>query len=55
VITFTGATRLGFVRYAPMEIAVRGHASEIVNFRMVPDDPDVYDWQIERIEFLPEV
>ena len=53
VITLIGATRLGFVRYAPMEIAVRGHASEIVNFRMVPDDPDVYDWQIDRIEFVP--
>jgi hypothetical protein len=52
VITLTGATRLGFVRYSPMEISLRGKASEIVNFRMVPDDPDVYDWQIQRIEFV---
>jgi hypothetical protein len=54
VITLTGATRLGIVRYAPMEISLRGHSSEIVNFKMVPDDPDVYDWQIHRIEFIPE-
>jgi hypothetical protein len=51
-ITIKGTTRQGFVRYAPLEIALRGRASEIVNFEMIPDDPDVENWEIERIEFV---
>lgn len=53
-IILKGATRQGFIRYAPMEIELRGRTSEIVDFRMIPDHPDVYDWQIDRITFEPE-
>lgn len=53
-ITLTGTTRLGWVRYAPMEIMIRGRPSEIVDFRMLPDHPDVYEWQIDRIKYVPE-
>ncbi len=52
-ITVRGTNRLGHVRYAPMEIVLRGHAGEIVDFRMIPDHPDVADWTIDRIGFLP--
>ncbi len=51
-IWLRGSNRLGHVRYAPMEIEVRGRASEIIDFRMIPDYPDVANWQIERIEFV---
>ena len=51
-IWLRGNNRLGHVRYAPMEIDVRGRASEIIDFRMIPDYPDVANWQIERIEFV---
>ncbi len=50
-ITLTGTTRLGYRRYAPMEIRIRGRPTEIVDFKMIPDHPDVYDWVIDRIEF----
>lgn len=52
-ITLRGTTRLGHVRYAPMEIELRGRSGEIVDFRMIPDHPDVADWAIDRIAFLP--
>ena len=47
----TGESRGGFRRYAPMEIDIRGRPSEIVDFKMIPDHPDVYEWAIERVEF----
>ena len=53
-ITLKGTTRLGYARYAPMEITLRGVASEIVDFHMIPDYPDVADWKIDRITFVPE-
>jgi hypothetical protein len=53
-ITLSGATRQGFRRYAPMEIKIRGRPTEIVDYKMIPDYPDVYDWVIDRIEFLPD-
>ena len=52
-ITVKGSNRLGHVRYAPMEIELRGHATEIVDFKMVADDPDVANWAIDHIIFLP--
>jgi hypothetical protein len=52
-ITVKGTNRLGHVRYAPMEIQLRGRASEIVDFRMIPDYPDVENWSIDRIAFVP--
>jgi len=52
-ITVKGSNRLGHVRYAPMEIKLRGRASEIIDFKMIPDEPDVYNWAIDHIVFLP--
>jgi len=52
-ITVKGSNRLGHVRYAPMEIGLRGKASEIVDFEMIPDYPDVANWAIETIEYVP--
>jgi len=52
-ITVTGTNRLGHVRFAPMEIQLRGRATEIVDFRMIPDHPDVANWSIDRIDFIP--
>jgi hypothetical protein len=52
-ITVRGSNRLGHVRFAPMEIPLRGRATEIVDFRMIPDHPDVANWSIDRIEYLP--
>jgi hypothetical protein len=51
-ITVKGTTRLGHVRYAPMEIPLRGRANDIVDFEMIPDHPDVYNWQIEEIRYV---
>lgn len=53
-ITLKGTTRLGYVRYAPMEVMLRGRTSEIVDFHMIPDHPDVADWTIDRIVFVAE-
>lgn len=50
-ITVKGSNRLGHVRYAPMEIELRGKASEIVDFRMIPDYPDVANWAIDHIVY----
>jgi hypothetical protein len=36
-----------------MEIKLRGKASEIVDFQMIPDYPDVGNWAIDRIVYLP--
>jgi len=52
-ITVKGSNQLGHVRYAPMEIRLRGRASEIIDFKMVPDEPDVYSWAIDHIVYLP--
>jgi hypothetical protein len=52
-INVKGSNRLGHVRYAPMEIELRGHATEIVDFKMVADYPDVANWAIDKIIFLP--
>lgn len=52
-ITVKGSNRLGHVRYAPMEIKLRGRASEIIDFRMIPDYPDIENWAIDHISFVP--
>lgn len=53
-ITVKGTNRLGHVRYAPLEVRLRGRASEIVDFRMIPDHPDVANWAIDRVDFVPD-
>ena len=53
-ILMTGTNRRGDRRYAPMEITLRGKYSEIVDFKMIPDHPDVNAWEIDRVSFEPE-
>lgn len=53
-ILMTGTNRSGDRRYAPMEITLRGKYSEIVDFKMIPDHPDVNAWEIDRVSFEPE-
>lgn len=53
-ITLRGSNRLGHVRYAPIEVRLRGNASEIIDFRMIPDYPDVANWAIDRIRYRPD-
>lgn len=50
-ISLTGTTRQGFRRHSPMEIQIRGKETEIVDFKMIPDYPDVYDWAIDAVAF----
>ena len=53
-IRLRGANELGHRRLAPFEVQVRGNFSEIINHRLIPDHPDVYEWTIERVEFIAE-
>jgi hypothetical protein len=53
-IRVRGTTRLGYVRYAPIEIPLDGHWSEIVDFQMIPDEPDVYNWEIDSVDYIPD-
>ncbi len=53
-ITVVGENKLGHRRRAPIEIRLRGNYSEIISHRMIPDHPDVHDWQVERIEFFAD-
>ena len=51
-IRLSGENQLGHRRFAPFEVRVRGHYSEIINHKMVPDHPDVEGWVIEQVEFI---
>ena len=53
-ISLTGANRQGHRRLAPFEVRVRGHYSEIINHKMIPDYPDVQGWVVERVEFIAD-
>lgn len=52
-IVVRGTSRLGHVRYAPLEVELRGRRSEIVDHRTIPDHPDVENWTIHRVTFEP--
>lgn len=51
-IRLAGANDLGHRRIAPFEVRVRGHNSEIINHKMIPDHPDVQGWAVEQVEFI---
>ena len=51
-IRLRGGNELGHRRLAPIEVEVRGNYSEIINHRMVPDHPDVYEWHVDLVEFI---
>ena len=53
-IRLRGANELGHRRLAPVEVQLRGNYSEIINHRMVPDHPDVYEWHVDVVEFIAE-
>lgn len=52
-IRLAGNNRLGHRRTTEMEIQLRGTASEIIEFKMIPDHPDIYNWEITTIRFEP--
>ena len=53
-IGLVGANQLGHRRFAPFEVRVSGHYSEIINHKMIPDYPDVQGWVVERVEFIAD-
>lgn len=53
-IRLSGANELGHSRVAPFEVRVRGNYSEIINHKVIPDHPDVEEWMVERIDFVPD-
>jgi len=53
-IRLSGANQLGYRRFAPFEVPVRGHYSEIIDHKMIPDYPDVQGWVVERVEFIAD-
>ena len=50
-IRLNGTNRLEHSRTTMMEIQVRGTYSEIVDYKMIPDYPDVENWEVVMIEF----
>lgn len=52
-IRLAGSNNLGHRRTTAMEIQLRGKFSEIVEFKMIPDHPDVANWEVTTIEFEP--
>jgi hypothetical protein len=49
-----GENANGDTRRTLLEVRIRGHYSEIVNSKLIPDDPDVYSWRLESISFEPD-
>ena len=53
-IRFSGANELGHPRSAPFELRLQGRPSEIIDHKMIPDHPDVSQWNVEMIEFITD-
>ena len=53
-IRLAGDNQQGHHRFAPFEVRVRGHYSEIIDHKMIPDHPDVPGWVVERVEFIAD-
>ena len=53
-IRLSGTNRLGDRYFAAFEVPVRGHYSEIINHKMIPDYPDVEGWVVEQLEFIAD-
>lgn len=53
-IRLSGSNQLGHRRFAPFEVRVRGHSSEIIDHKMIPDYPDVQGWVVEKVEFIAD-
>jgi len=52
-IRLAGTNRLEHRRTTAAEIQLRGTYSEIVEFKMIPDHPDIANWEVTSIEFEP--
>jgi len=55
VVTLVGHARDGSRRYTDLSVRLEGRYSEIVDERMIPDWPEVYDWTLEGVAFYPEL
>lgn len=53
-IRLIGANRLGYRRLAPLEVRVRGKLTEIINHKMIPDNPDALEWAVQSVEFVAD-
>ena len=53
-INVAGNNRLAHPRRAAIEVTIRGKASEIVNTDMIPDAPDVSQWELVSIQFAAD-
>ena len=53
-ISVVGANRLEHPRRAALEVRLRGRASEIVRHEMIPDAPDVYEWELAWVVYKPD-
>jgi len=50
-IRLAGTNKLEHRRTTEMEIQLRGNLSEIVDFKMIPDHPDIANWEVISIEY----
>lgn len=50
-ISLEGKNRQGYLRFTLLEVRVRGNYSEIINHKMIPDDPDTLTWVVYGVEF----
>jgi hypothetical protein len=53
-ISLAGTNPQGHRRYAPFEVRVRGHYSEIIDHKVIPDYPGVQVWAVERVSFIAD-
>lgn len=53
-IRLVGVNQQGDRRLTPFEVRVRGHYSEIIDHKMIPDHPDALGWVVELVEFVPD-
>lgn len=51
VIVLVGRMRDGSRRFAEMRLRLDGRYGEIVDKRMVPDWPEIYDWRMYSLDY----
>lgn len=52
-LMLSGTSRPGAVHYASLDIDIRGRTTEIVDVHMVPGEPAVDNWRLDRVAFTP--
>lgn len=50
-IILSGTNRQDHLRRAEIRISIRGTYSEIIDYKMRPDAPDVYEWELSLFTF----